>query len=138
MSISTSAYSAYDSSEDRDEKIIAVKIAEKISLSAASKIVSAIAKERGESGTTRGLTDSIMAYLVEADRSEDEFHKWIKDNGTTNTARFEKSVWQKVRKATNDIRANHVKELEAIANPGPMPEKPKAATKSRRSNKVAA
>ena len=132
--ITKSAYAAYDSETERDDRIIAIKVSEGCSLSAAGKIVTAIAKERGDTVNRRGITDSMYDFLTAEKRSAEDLEKWIGENGTANTMRWIKSH-DKVRVLVNTLMDKHEATLKTIAEPGPMPEKPKAEKPARTSTR---
>ena len=100
--ITTTAYDAYDSSEDRDEQILAIREIEEVSLSKATKIRTEIAKERGDSTNRAGITDSMYAFLAEGEKTEGDFKDWIAKNGSENTMRWFKHH-DKVRLLTNAL-----------------------------------
>ena len=102
--ITTTAYDAYDSSEDRDEQILAIREIEEVSLSKATKIRTEIAKERGDSTSRASITDSMYAFLAEGEKTEAEFKAWVEENGTENTMRWFKHH-DKVRQLTNELHS---------------------------------
>lgn len=89
-----------------------------------------------EKGRKANLTDKMYAYLQEKPRTQSEFFKWMKTNGTANTWRW-RAAHDKVRELTVrlHVELSGVKfEEKPYVEPAPVAEvkaePPKAETKT--------
>lgn len=103
--ITDSARAAYNSEEEKDERILAIRDIEECSLSEATRIHNAIARQTKSSAPKKPcITDLMYSYLADAPRTEEELRSWIKENGTENTMRWFRAH-DKVRQLANQLHA---------------------------------